>query len=151
MSKIKQIDRATCKDLRPKILAALKELGEELGVGFSLGNASYSPENATFKLNIGVIAENGTAKTPEAAAFERMASTLGFKPEDLGKVFVSQGVAYKISGYKATRRKYPISATRVHDEKGFKFTVAQVKLALGLEVQPGDHGVSNRRLRWQDI
>jgi len=125
-----KIDRSFLRTVRPRVDQALEALGKELGVEFNLGNASFDDKTATFKLNIAVIGEDGEVVDVEAETFKQRATLYGLSPDDLGKTFNTNNGTFKITGLKPSRRKYPISADRVDDGKGFKFTAENVKRCL---------------------
>lgn len=133
------------KEIREAVDAALEEVGKDLGVGLMLGNGSFTSTEGHFRLNVTVLGEGGKVESPEAKAWPVYCTAYGFKAEDLGAVFHSQGKAFKITGIKPSRSQYPISGERVPDGKGFKFPVAQVLRALGREVPAGLEFARRRR------
>ena len=44
----------------------------------------------------------------------------------VGHVFESNGYQYKVTGFNLRRPKYPVSAERASNGKGYKFTVERV-------------------------
>lgn len=133
------------KSIREAVDAALEEVGKDLGVGLSLGSGSFTSVEGHFRLNVVTLGEGGKVESPEAKAWPTYCTAYGFKPEDLGATFHSQGRAFKITGIKPSRSQYPISGERVPDGKGFKFPASQVLRALGREVPTGLEFTRRRR------
>jgi len=126
MSKIKQFDKPTARDLREKIDAALEQLGKELGLKLHAGSASFSNSLLTFKLECAVISEGGEVATKEAADFKRFQSRHGIPLECLNKEFTLQGSKYILRGYKPRGRSYPMIAECSKTGQSFKLPLDQV-------------------------
>ena len=73
---------------------------------------------------------DGTALDPEKLRFEVLAEAFGLSPTDFGRQFSNGREQCRITGIDPRRPKYPISAERIPDGQGFKFTVDQVALQL---------------------
>lgn len=127
---VKSIDRATCQQLDARIAAALQPLAKELGLVIKMKGGKYSATNILFKVEVSVIAEDGTVATPEAETFKRLAVHYGLQPTDLNREFIASGVSYRITGLNTKRSRFPISAKRCHDGAGFKFSEDTVRNAL---------------------
>jgi len=125
------IDRQSVKVLRIKLqsLLDLSALGKELGLSILLGNACFTENQVTFKLNCSLLSKDGTPLDIEAENFKNLAVSYGLKPEDLGRSFYSQGRSYTIIGLKPRNHQYPILAER-KGGKRFKFTAEVVKSKL---------------------
>jgi hypothetical protein len=129
MSSIK-IDRQLLKALTGDAEKALTEIADKYGISIKCKGGSFARDGANATLKFEIVApdaETGEALTREAQDFKRSAKQFGFEPEDLGSEFTVRGTVYKITGLKTRRHKYPISAVRVSDGKGFKFPVESVK------------------------
>lgn len=120
------INRSLLRILRPEIEEALKEVGEKYKLKFSVGRASFSDHNATFKLELATISKDGKVKSRTASDFELYAASWGLEPEDLGKTFQYAGDNYKIVGAKPRSYKYPILVER--NGKTYKMPAEQVKV-----------------------
>ena len=59
------LDRSTCRELRDRIEKHLSSLNIE-GIDIRLGNGSFSPNNATFKLEVSVKNEDGVVMSKDA-------------------------------------------------------------------------------------
>jgi len=117
-----RIDRQVCKDLRAAIAEALASVEAEFGVAISLGNATFTRERVTFKVEAATVDENGDANTKEAADFKLHALEYGLQPHDLGRSFDSLGTTFTIVGLKPRSKKYPILARSAKDGKVYKFS-----------------------------
>lgn len=108
---------------------AVKEIEKNYGVSLELGSGSYGSSNATIKLEISDVAEDGTVSTKEAEAFKDYAFQHGLKEEDLGRSFECSGKTFTITGYKPRATKRPITCV---DEKGagYVFAISTVKRLL---------------------
>jgi len=84
--------------------------------------------DATFRVSIPL--PDGTALDPERLRFEALAEAFGLSPADYGRHFSTGREQFRISGIDPRRPKYPVSAERIPDGQGFKFTAEQVALLL---------------------
>jgi hypothetical protein len=73
---------------------------------------------------------DGSVLDPERLRFEALAEAFGLSPADLGRQFSTGRETFRLTGIDPRRPKYPISAERIPDGKGFKFTGDQVALLL---------------------
>jgi len=126
VKQIKTIDRASCKRLRDELDKVLAPLGMKLGLDISAGNATFTAENATFKVKIATLSADGTVRDEEAEAFKKGAVLYGLKPEMLNTTFKGwNGETFEIVGLATRSRKYPVLA-KDKSGKTFKFPIAQV-------------------------
>lgn len=84
--------------------------------------------DATFRISIPL--PDGTALDPERLRFEALAEAFGLSPADYGRQFSTGREHFRITGIDPRRPKYPVSAERIPDGQGFKFTAQQVALLL---------------------
>jgi hypothetical protein len=84
--------------------------------------------DAAFRVSIPL--PDGTALDPERLRFEALAEAFGLSPADYGRQFSTGCERFKITGIDPRRPKYPVSAERIPDGQGFKFTSDQVALLL---------------------
>ena len=82
----------------------------------------------TFRICVSL--SDGTTLDPEQLRFEALAEAFGLSASDFGREFSSGRETFRITGIDPRRPKYPISAERVPDGQGFKFTSEQVALLL---------------------
>ena len=84
--------------------------------------------DAVFRVSIPL--PDGTALDPERLRFEALAQAFGLSPADFGRQFSTGREQFRITGIEPRRPKYPVSAERIPDGQGFKFTADQVVLLL---------------------
>ena len=127
------MDRAKVKKVRTFLETlfekAEKKMGKELGVKISVGNISFSTDNATVKIEVADIGEGGEVQSREVVDFKNYASMYGLKATDYGKTFKMRGTSYKIVGMKPRSKKYPIIVEA--DGKQYKVSADIVKSGLG--------------------
>lgn len=111
-----QIDRPLLRALNADMEEALKAVAEKHGVSIDVGNASFTSQNATFKVQVAVIGKGGVADTREAQDFRIFASSYGLSADDLGQTFPYGGKEYTIVGLSRKSSKYPIVCKRDNRE-----------------------------------
>lgn len=84
--------------------------------------------DATFRISIPL--PDGSALDPERLRFEALAEAFGLSPADYGRQFSTGREQFRITGIDPRRTRYPVSAERIPDGQGFKFTAEQVALLL---------------------
>ena len=120
------MDRDKCRMIRDVLNEELQACAEKLGLVISIGNATYTDTNVTFKVECAEISEDGTVMNKEASDFKSGAYLYGLEPEDFGREFESNGKVFKIVGLKARSRKYPVIGEDVQGKR-FKFPETVVK------------------------
>ncbi len=73
---------------------------------------------------------DGSTLDPEMLRFEALAEAFGLSAADYGRQFSTGRETFRVTGIDPRRPKYPISAERIPDGQGFKFTAEQVALLL---------------------
>ena len=132
---IKRFDAVVLKKLRPEIDRALEEVGKKHGITIKAMNGSYLDQNASFKVEMAIVLEDGTVMTREASDFKRYASLYELKPEDLGREFKERDKTWKIVGVKPSSR-LAIVCEDVATGKRYKLDpVAVVRGLKALEVK----------------
>lgn len=121
MTKISNIDKAAMIMLRPRIDAALAELGKEFGLSLHAGNGSFSGREGHFKLMISVDDPEIQAKA-DREEFDRYCYSYGLRPDDFGTRFYSGGKTFEVIGLNMRGRKSPIKARRLDDGKTYIFS-----------------------------
>ena len=81
------MNRATAKEIGQKIEAALKSIGEELGMQIRAVGGNYGATACQIKLEVSELSDGGVAKTPARDAFVQQAHLYGLSPDDLDQVF----------------------------------------------------------------
>lgn len=84
--------------------------------------------DAAFRVSIPL--SDGTALDPNRLLFETLAEAFGLSPDDYGRQFSTGRERFRITGIDPRRPKYPVSAERIPDGQGFKFTPDQIALLL---------------------
>lgn len=110
-----------CKDAAARhglVVEAQDITGVDLRWGF----------DAAFRVSIPL--PDGTALDPERLRFQALAEAFGLSPADYGRQFSTGRELFRITGIDPRRPKYPVSAERIPDGQGFKFTAEQVTLLL---------------------
>ncbi len=105
--KIENITRELCRRLRDDIDAVLKPLGAQLGVKFHAGNASYTDNTVTFKLEAMI---EGFDKVK--AEYEQACIAFRLRKDQYGTPFKWGGNNYTLAGLSMRSSKYPIIAER---------------------------------------
>jgi len=94
-----------------------------------------------FGVRVSIPLPDGSTLDPERMIFEALAEEYGLSPDDFGREFSTGRERFRVAGIDPRRPKYPISATRVPDGKGYKFTAENV----GLLLQSAMRDVSPKR------
>lgn len=84
--------------------------------------------DAAFRVSIPL--PDGTALDPERLRFEALAPAFGLDANDYGREFSTGLETFRVKGIDPRRPKYPVSAERLPDGQGFKFTAEQVAVLL---------------------
>ena len=121
------LTKSQLQEVRNLINSKLEEVGEQTGMQIKLGNCSYNHSNATFKLEVATLSEDGEVNTKEAEAYKQYAqyNHTGLKPEWLFSNFTSDGDSYTLIGWKPRSSKYPALCKRA-DGNVYKLTKSSV-------------------------
>lgn len=121
-----------CQRLQRELLEACSAVADRHGLAVDdkgLNNIDLRwGFDMTFRVSIPL--PDGRTLDPEQLRFEALAAAFGLSPEDYGREFSTGRETFKVTGIDPRRPKYPISAERVPDRQGFKFTADQVALLL---------------------
>lgn len=128
--KIKTFDKSTCRALSEAVEAELVKVGKKFGVSFKYTGGTYNGSEFKLKILSMTLNKDGKVKDKRAEAFKQMAHMYGFKPSDLGKVFISGFRRMEIVGLNPSAHKYPIIAKDIATGKRFKYDDAMVKLLM---------------------
>ena len=88
------------------------------------------------EFSVGIPMDDGSLYSVDRALFEVLAEPFGLKPSDYGRIFRTGGETFRITAINPNRPKYPISAERLADGRGYKFTVENIGSAPGRGVIP---------------
>jgi hypothetical protein len=136
-ARITGIDQPTTRMLRERLDAALKAAGlDAIGLSAEVGNAliGCGRTSVTFKVEVAVVAADGTTLNRGAQSFRQMATLYGLAPDDLGRTFAHQGRTFTITGLAARAGRMPILADR-DDGCGFKFPAESVAKMLAAQAR----------------
>ena len=78
------------------------------------------------RFRVGIPMEDGSLFSHEKRVFEVLADSFGLEPSDYGRTFKTDGHAFRITAINPNRPKYPISAERIADGRGYKFSAENV-------------------------
>lgn len=106
------ITRDPLKALRIEIDQALQHIGTKYGVTLESGNATFTDQRATIKLEATVVG----GMSEEAERYDLMAPLLGLPPR--GSLVALGGTKYVTTGLKS-RGKNRVQIARVGDDKVF--------------------------------
>lgn len=125
MEKITAFGKGNLKELREIINSHLKALSEETGLDFHVGNASYSDETASYKLECKI-----SGVDVEKSEWNKHCRLYGFTSEDYGKIITINNERFKIAGLNLRSPKNCMKIKRISDDKMFGCNERMVKNAL---------------------
>lgn len=122
MIKIGEFNKLTLRILRSEIDAALASVGAKHGIDLKAGNARFTADSATFKLECSLLNSDGKAETKELTALK------AYHPDLVNKqVSIGRGITGTIVGFNARAQKYPFL---LQTPKGvYKITSTQAGLS----------------------
>ena len=124
------IDRKLLRKLRDSIDKAIADLGEEHGVILETGNATFSDNNFTLKIE-GSQMVGGNVMTKEATAY-RMNMMHEQTGLELFEVFPYNKMQFKVTGYKTRAKKRPILCHNLTTGADHVFPTSLVKRLVGM-------------------
>ena len=121
-----------CDRLRRDMMKACLTVAETHGLTVEGGDLSDIDLRHSFEISfrVGIPLEDGAIYSPDKAMFEVLAPHFGLKPSDYGRTFRSKDELFRIVAINLNRPKYPVSAERVSDGRGFKFPAENVAMYL---------------------
>ncbi len=134
-----------CKAIETEMLRACAEIAARHGlVAEGLGVQSMDLRwNFEFAVRVSIPLPDGSALDPDRILFEALAEAFGLSPDDFGREFSTGRDRFRVAGLNPRRPRYPVSATRIPDGKGYKFTAENVALLLKAslkDISPGGQG-----------
>lgn len=129
---IKAFDRSNIANISKDVVQVLKDkLGDRLGVDISYDGATFSENQAVFRINF-VVKKTASGISGGQAEFERYARFFGMDPSDYMKTFVNSedGHTYRIEGFRPNAKRYRVLTTCLDDGKSVAFTIGYVRGAL---------------------
>ncbi len=121
-----------CERLRRDLLKACLNVAQTHGLTVEGGELIDIDLRHGFDISfrVGIPMEDGAIYSPDKAMFEVLAQHFGLEPSDYGRTFKSRDETFRIVAINPNRPKYPISAERVADGRGFKFPADNVLMYL---------------------
>jgi len=121
-----------CDRLRRDMMKACLAVAENHGLTVEGGELADIDLRNSFeiKFRVGIPQENGEIYSADKAMFEVLAPHFGLEPSDHGRTFRSNDELFRIVAINPNRPKYPVSAERISDGKGFKFPAENVVMYL---------------------
>ena len=119
---------ALCNRLRRDLLAACRQVAETHGLTAEGGDLSDIDLRHGFgiQFRVGIPLPDGSLFSHDKALFDVLAPSFGLEPSDHGRIFRTGGEAFRITAINPNRPKYPVSAERLADGRGYKFSVDNV-------------------------
>ena len=135
MSKVappRNLTPGLCRAIEAEMLKTCREVAAKHGlVAEGLGIQAMDLRwTFEFGVRVSIPLPDGSTLDPERMLFEALAEEYGLSPEDIGREFSTGRERFRVAGIDPRRPKYPISATRIPDGKGYKFTAENVVLLL---------------------
>jgi hypothetical protein len=139
MSKSNHMTRLTpaaCAEIQAHMLKACQKIAADHGLVIESAGWRGLDTGFAFEpvFRVSIPAADGTAFNLEKDMFAYLAERYGLAPSDFGREFTTGGERFRITGLDPKRPKYPVSAERLPDRRGFKFTAENV--AMLLKAQP---------------
>lgn len=121
-----------CDRLRRDMMKACLAVAKTHGLTVEGGDLSDIDLHHSFEIRfrVGIPQLDGAIYSPDKAMFEVLAPHFGLKPSDYGRTFRSRDELFRIVAINPNRPKYPVSAERVSDGRGFKFPADNVAMYL---------------------
>ena len=124
----RNLNPALCKQLSQDLLTACRKVAESHGLTVEGGELSDIDLRHGFDIQfrVGIPMPDGSLFSHDKALFEVLAPSFGLDPSDYGRTFTVSGEIFRITAINPNRPKYPISAERLADGRGFKFSAENV-------------------------
>lgn len=141
MTKDKRTTRLTpaaCEEIQSRMLEACQKVAANHGLVVESAGWRGMDTGFSFEpvFRVSVPASDGTAFNLEKDRFEFLAEHYGLQPSDFEREFRTGGEKFWITGIDPKRPRYPISAERIPDRRGFKFTAENVVMLLRAQGKP---------------
>ena len=121
-----------CDRLRLDMMKACLAVAERHGLTVEGGDLTDIDLRHSFAISfrVGIPQADGAIFSPDKAMFEVLAPHFGLEPSDYDRTFRSKDELFRIVAINPNRPKYPVSAERVSDGRGFKFPADDVVMYL---------------------
>lgn len=125
------ITKDLLRALRIDLDAALVSVGQKHGITIKAGNARFSAETATFKLDIATL-QNGQAIDIELLALKQVLGQYGLTEVHVNQVFKLGTHSFTLAGYRPRARAKPFLIKRLDNDKSYIIDESALKRALGV-------------------
>ena len=117
-----------CQRLRHDLLTACQKIAETHGLTVEGGDLNDIDLRHGFDIQfrVGIPMPDGSLFSHDKALFEVLAPNFGLEPSDHDRIFRTGGEAFRITAINPNRPRYPISAVRVADGRGYKFSAENI-------------------------
>lgn len=133
--KIKQLDKHILRLIETDMDIALKSVGEKYGVKIAYKGGSFTPTNATLRMEVSTISSSGEAISADVQTYKTLAGLYGLDPKMLNSKVTYNGSIYTITGLNPRRHRFPLTAIR-QDGARFKLPIDSVKIAWERQQKP---------------
>ena len=135
---VTRLTPAACEEIQTHMLEACQKVAADHGLVVESAGWRGMDTGFAFELvfRVSVPASDGTAFNLEQDRFEFLAEHYGLQPSDFGREFRTGSERFQITGIDPKRPRYPISAERIPDRRGFKFAAEQVAMILHAQSKP---------------
>ncbi|HET9537464.1 MAG TPA: hypothetical protein VFP43_19340 [Mesorhizobium sp.] len=135
MTKQRRITRLTptaCEEIQTRMLEVCRKVAADHGLVVESAGWRGMETGFAFEpvFRVSIPASDGTAFNLDKDRFEFLAEHYGLQPSDFGREFRTGSERFRITGIDPKRPRYPISAERIPDRRGFKFTAENVAMFL---------------------
>lgn len=129
---VTRLTPAACETIQSRMLEACQKVAADHGLVVESAGWRGMETGFAFEpvFRVSVPASDGTAFNLEKDRFEFLAEHYGLQPSDFGREFRTGSERFRITGIDPKRPRYPISAERIPDRRGFKFASENVAMLL---------------------
>jgi hypothetical protein len=140
MTKGKNVTRLTpvaCEEIQSRMLEACQKVAANHGLVVESAGWRGMETGFAFEpvFRVSIPAPDGTAFNLEKDMFAYLAEQYGLAASDFGREFTTGSERFRITGIDPRRPKYPISAERIPDRRGFMFTAENVAMLLKAQAE----------------
>lgn len=129
--KITQFDRATLRELQPKLKTELSKVGKKFGLDLGIGGITFYDTHFTTKLTVKVNSPSAKRKETQKDKneFKAYCTAAGINATKANKgTFKIRTVTYQVLGKVNTRsRKYPFLCKNMNTKKIYGITTSTIK------------------------
>lgn len=124
---MQKLTKESITNLSSDIRLALEQVELIYGVKINLGTISYTSKNASVKLSINTVSEDGTPQTKEAQNFDFFKGRHGLSNVNVGDTINIKGTNWILAGWNTRARKMPIKLSHPDKTQTAKISVEYLK------------------------